>query len=173
MIKPLLSALCGLLLLSACVKHTEEGQICTPIEPFSGRLLVMSTTKRFQVDIDWKGVEQKGELRLTHVSSGRIVDVLWEHESMFWHDNENADWSPLTEVELNDMGVILPPWILAKIFLGEMPNTMSTKNQLTWKGSWVHKKTNVELTVRWASDRKRVELVDIKHGRKVVVIINE
>jgi len=170
--KLLVSALCGLVLLSACVKHATVEQSLSPIEKFSGRLLVVSTAKRFQVEIDWLGQVQKGELRLTHAASGRIVDVTWEHESMLWRDNEHMGWSPLSENELSDMGVILPPWMLAKIFLGEMPSTMITKDQRTWRGTWLYNKSKLDLSIRWASDRKRVELTDLKHGKKAVVIIN-
>jgi len=172
-IKSLLSALCGLMLLGACAKHNIEHQSFVPVDTFSGRLLVMATTKRFQVDIDWQGDEQKGALRLTHASSGRIVDVLWEHETMFWRDNKHVGWRPLTEKELEEKGVLLPPWVLARIFMNDMPSSMETKDKLAWKGSWIYKETTLDLSIRWASDRKRVELKDLKHGKKLVVIINE
>ena len=173
MIKTILVALLGLLMLGACAKHVIEDRGSVPIEAFSGRLLVMATAKRFQVDIDWQGKEDNGSLRLTHASSGRIVDVIWENRSMLWRDNLNHNWQPLTEQALSEMGVILPPWVLAKVFLGDLPNSMKTKDNFTWKGNWFYGGNKLDLKIRWSSDRKRVELVDMKHAKKAVVIIDE
>lgn len=130
----------------------------------------MDPKHRFQVEMDWQANEEKGELRLTHALSGRVVHVIWQGEKMFWRDNEQIlAWQPLSTAALREMGVILPPWTLAKVFLGDYPQTMHTKDGRLWKGRW----DTVELEIRWASEQQRVVLVDFKHGKRAVVIFDE
>jgi hypothetical protein len=158
-----------LLTLAACAKH-DAGQLSfLPITTFSGRLLVIDQKHRFQVEIDWQAEEKQGKLRLTHALSGRVVHVTWQDEKMFWHDNaQNISWEPLSRQALLDMGVILPPWVLAKVFLGDYPSTMHSKDNRLWKGRW----GSNELKIKWASEQQRVELVDFKQGKRAVVIFN-
>ncbi len=158
------------LLLSGCVKHEVAESGFKPRSEFSGRLLLMSKAQRFQTEIDWKSAAEQGALRLTHAASGRIVDVQWQHKKMLWRDNaEQTAWQQLSEEGLLQMGMILPPWTLSRIFLGQMPVTMRTTDLRSWKGSW----GAFDLSVRWASEQQRVELVDIKNARRAVVIFNE
>ncbi|MCF6207951.1 MAG: hypothetical protein L3J61_00995 [Ghiorsea sp.] len=157
-------------LVAGCVKHVDMPQDFTPISTFSGRLLVVSPGKRFQVEVDWQGSAEKGQLRLTHGLSGRIVDVAWQGQQMRWRDHsQSQQWYDLSEKELLDMGVLLPPWTLAKVFAGDMPKAMHTKDNRTWQGVW----DGVSLKVKWASRQQRVEITDMKHGRRAVVIFNE
>ncbi len=159
-----------LLILTACAKHHTAPVNFIPKTTFSGRLLVMDPKHRFQVEIDWQTNKKKGELRLTHALSGRVVHVTWQGKKMFWRDNEAMlAWQPLSEARLREMGVILPPWTLAKVFQGDYPQSMHSKDGRLWKGHW----GAVELEIRWASEQQRVALVDFKRGNRAVVIFDE
>ncbi len=154
----------------SCTKHDDMKSGFEPIQTFSGRLLVLDPKHRFQVELDWLANEEKGMLRLTHALSGRVVFVRWQGKEMFLRDNDiRLNWQILPESELKKMGVLLPPWQLARIFLGQYPDTMITKNHLEWKGEWNHHK----LKVKWSNHYKRVEVTDYKRGSRAVVIIND
>jgi len=160
----------ALLLFASCAKHDSAGNSFEPITSFSGRILVFDVKQRFQLELDWMASEERGHLRLTHALSGRVMFVQWKGQKMFWRDNHQAlNWQPLTTKELTDMGVILPPWTLAKVFLGQYPASMKTKNDLLWKGKW----DDSQLQIKWSKSYKRVELTDFKAGRKAVVIIHD
>jgi|GEM_PF-6614539 len=155
--------------LSFCVKHEMVAKF-EPKQDFSGRLLVMDQKHRFQLDMDWAGDAKQGNVRLTHGLSGRIVDVRWMNETMRWRDNQQSlSWQMLTVDELLDMGVIFPPWVMAKIFAGDLPATMMSKDQRTWQG----KLAEHELKIIWASAQQKVELVDLKRGKKAGVMFDE
>ncbi|PCI02041.1 MAG: hypothetical protein COB79_03075 [Zetaproteobacteria bacterium] len=157
------------LLTVSCVKH-EAAPTFEPITTFSGRLLVMDTKHRFQVELDWMANEKQGNLRITHALSGRVVFVQWKNKVMFWRDNDKTvAWESLSKQELKDMGVILPPWTLARIFLGQYPKTMQTKDEQLWKGTW----DDARLQIKWSDTFRRVEITDFKQGKRAIVIIHE
>jgi hypothetical protein len=158
------------LLATSCAKHSDTQQKFEPITTFSGRLLVISPEKRFQVDVDWQGTSEKGKLRLTHGLSGRVVDVVWLGHSMRWRDSsQTQQWRDLPEKGLLDMGVLLPPWTLAKVFVRNMPRSMKAKGNNVWQGVW----DAVPLKIKWLGGQRRVEISDMKHGRRAVVIFHE
>jgi len=163
--------LCVLVLFGGCVKHDVVVAELRPIAEFSGRLLVINQAHRYQLEIDWRADEKQGQLRLTHGLTGQVVDVSWQEETMLWRNSTtHTAWQPLSAEELKRYGIIFPPWILRRIFLGEMPDTMKTKDGRLWKGMWDEE---THLTVRWSATQQRVEMIDMKHGRKAVVIFNE
>jgi hypothetical protein len=163
------------LLFTACAPHVSPEQatlrpVFTPIHAFSGRLLVISPKKKFQVEIDWEATENKGELRLTHGLSGRIVEVIWQNEAMLWRDTSVQEaWQTLQEQDLAEMGILLPPWDLAKVFTGDMPASMKQVKPLYWQGQW----DEADLKVKWSETQQRLELMDLKRGQKAVVIFDE
>ena len=158
------------LLMASCVKHSDVPQKFEPITTFSGRLLVISPEKRFQVDVDWQGTSEKGQLRLTHGLSGRVVDVAWLGHSMRWRDSsQTQQWRYLPKESLLDMGILLPPWTLAKVFSRNMPPSMKAKGNGVWQGIW----DTVSLKIKWFGGQRRVEITDMKHGRRAVVIFHE
>lgn len=159
----------GVLLLGLvnCAKHEVMQAQLKPIHSFSGRILVMDISHRFQLELDWNGDEKQGELKLTHGLSGRIVNVQWLGQNILWHDNESAlAWQPLSAEALSDMGVILPPWALARIFLADLPVSMHSKDGSTWQGLM----DGQALKIVWGDQQQRVSISDTRKGRKVVVI---
>ncbi len=163
-----LAGLLLLFMLASCAKHESLNAAYAPITTFSGRLLVIAPKHRFQVEIDWQANQEKGQLRLTHALSGRVVFVQWQNHKMVWHDNsQQLSWQPLSEQALKDMGIILPPWRLAKVFLGQMPSSMQSKDKQVWKGTW----SGIPMQIKWSNSYKRLELLDYKHGQRAVVII--
>lgn len=158
------------LLFSSCVKHEDKGLIFKEIHDFSGRLLVMTQTKRVQAELDWQGDASKGVLRITHGASGRIIDVKWQDQKMIWRDSsESPLWGELSQEGLYKLGIILMPWDLARVFRGDLPPSMLTKDQRTWKGHW----DSSELQIRWSSEQKKVDLMDMKKGQRIVVFFND
>ncbi|MDX8384474.1 MAG: hypothetical protein R8M45_10360, partial [Ghiorsea sp.] len=102
-----------LLLLGGCASQFSGQQeaVFEPFTSFSGRLLVMNPKHRLQFEVDWQGDEQQGDLRITHAVSGRIIYVKWQDEAMLMLDaQQSLVWHALSEVELLDIGVMLPPW---------------------------------------------------------------
>lgn len=161
---------CLLAVVSSCAKHETNQAGYEPIKSFSGRLLVLDPKHRFQVELDWLASEERGLLRLTHALSGRVVFVHWQGQNMYWRDNDKMlNWQGMSVAQLHEMGVLLPPWTLAKIFLGQYPDTMHSKDERLWKGEWDGHK----LQIKWINHYKRVEITDFKRGRKAVVIIND
>ncbi|MDQ6988413.1 MAG: hypothetical protein Q9M19_00925 [Mariprofundaceae bacterium] len=156
-----------LLLAAGCVKH-DEAIVFKPISSFSGRLLVMSQAHRFQMEVDWQGDRQQGGMRLTHAATGRIVDVSWLDGTMLWRDNrEEPVWRALSQAQLLDMGMLLPPWALARILSGDYPEAMQTKGQRTWQGLWSE---DVRLKIRWSQTWDRLEITDMRYGKRLVVV---
>jgi len=164
--------LLGLFLLcssTSCVKHDSTKQPFQAIASFSGRLLVMNQAHRFQLEIDWLGNHEQGSLRLTHGSTGRIIDVTWRDQTMLWRNRQQTlIFQPLSPQAMWEMGIVLPPWQLAHVFAGKYPASMHSKDQRTWQGSW--DKSN--LKVVWATNQKRVSIMDMQQGRQVIIIFN-
>jgi len=157
------------LVVSGCAKHDAVMPEFTPVMQFSGRVLVMTNAKRFQLELDWQADAYGGSMRLTHGMSGRVIDVVWRGKQMRWRDNhQDGHWRALTEEALKDMGIPMPPWQMAKVFQGTLPDTMTTKDYRTWQGRWL----GVPLRIRWADQQQRVELLDMKQGWRVVVIFS-
>jgi len=163
--------LCVLVLCGACVKHDVPIAELKPIAEFTGRLLVINQAHRYQMEIDWQADDKQGKLRLTHALTGQVVDVAWQEKTMLWRNSAtHTTWQPLSVKQLKRYGIIFPPWVLRRIFLGEMPDTMKTKDGRLWQGMW---SDDIHLMVRWSATQQRVEMVDMKHGRKAVVIFDE
>ncbi len=154
--------------MSGCIKHAELPDF-QPVTDFSGRILVMTTTKRFQLEVDWHADLRAGNMRLTHAASGRVIDVAWQDERMRIRDNQQGGrWRDLPVQALKDMGILLPPWQMARVFLGKLPDSMTSKDNRTWQGLW----HGSLLKIRWGQTQQRVELMDMRQGWRAVVIFS-
>jgi len=130
----------------------------------------MNPAHRWQFEVDWQGDEAQGDLRITHGLSGRVVYVKWVQQSMTMLDSsQSALWRPLSQASLLEMGVMLPPWTLARVFLGDLPSTMHSQDKHTWQGSWGEAK----LRLRWSNSFHKLELLEMKHGRRLVLLFDE
>jgi len=159
-------------LMSACatIKPHETSSSIGPYQSFTGRLIVIEPNRRWQVIIHWNGQPERGEVRLTHAASNRIVILSWEGEEMRMSDNQNPTrgWHHIDSNQLNAMGIILPPQQLAMIFSGEIPRSLKQKEPNLWRG----KIGNALIRLKWIEQRKRLEITDITHGREAILMIN-
>jgi len=158
-------------LMSACAttgQHAAEAVI-SPYTTFSGRLIVIEPARRWQVIVDWNGTPEQGVVRLTHAASNRIVKLSWHHDTTLMLDNRNPDkeWTSITDREMADNGIILPPQKLALILAGKLPETLTRKGSDEWEG----KINGIFLRLKWLDEKHRLELLDITHGRKAILII--
>jgi len=159
------------LLLAGCVtsRQLQEQSTIGPFTQFSGRLIIIDSAHRWQVLIDWNGTPESGSARLTHGASNRIVNIQWRQDRIRLQDNLDParQWRNVSADELQKQGIILPPAAIARILSGDMPASLSSKHQNEWEGAI----GDTSVRIRWFPDSKRLELTDVSHGRKAILII--
>lgn len=139
-----------------------------PYHQFSGRLLVMEPNRRWQVSIDWRSPSaESGRLRLTHAATGTVVELIWQDRHMLLRDSGHPEYRPVTLTELQDHGIVIPPWTLAAILLGRMPADF----QATSPSAWEAHMDGALIRLQWNPDRRRLVLTDVTHGRQATLII--
>jgi len=170
-----LPASVGLLLLAALISscatvmpHRGVSSI-GPYQSFTGRLIVIEPTRRWQVIIHWDGQPDRGQVRLTHAASNRIIQVSWDGKEIRMRDNRNPvdGWKIIDHSHLQSMGIILPPQQLAMILNGSIPPSLKEKKPNLWKG----KMNDTLLLLKWTEERRRLEITDIEHGREAILVI--
>ena len=171
------SILClvAILLMGACtstsqLRHNAE---VTPISigpypSFSGRLIVIEPSKRWQVLIKWKAERpEHGWLRITHAATGTVVELRWQGQLMHIRDNQEPGWRSIGPEALSAHGIVIPPQDLAAILLGQMPDRFKQKNEQTWES----RKSDGLIRLRWQQQSNKLTMTDIKHGRRATLII--
>jgi len=138
-----LTGLClaGILLLAGCAGTTphladKPARAVTigPYPAFSGRLIVIETTKRWQVLLNWQAQDpQRGQMRITHAATGTVVELRWQGRVMQVRDNRQPDWREIGMEQLSDQGIVIAPQELASILLGHMPAHFKQKNEHSWE----------------------------------------
>jgi len=165
----------GLLLsftLTACATvnehHALKSQLDAPvITAFQGSLLVFSPKHRFQVLIEWSADVNQGHARLTHPASGRVVELRWQGEVLSMRENQASGrlWKHIKLEQLYDMGIVLPPWVLAKVLHRQIPPSLHPQGHDVWQG----KMNDSVIQLRWQNDYHRLTMTDITHGRKAIL----
>jgi len=139
-----------------------------PYPSFSGRLIVIEPTKRWQVLLKWQaGNPGHGWLRITHAATGTVVELRWQGSTMQIRDNQQPSWRQIEPEALSEHGIIIPPHELAAILLGKMPAHFKQKSEQIWESL----KSGHLIRLRWQQDKKRLTITDMKHGRKAVLNI--
>jgi len=139
-----------------------------PYPTFSGRLIVINPSRRWQVEIDWQSYEsESGKLRLNHAFSSTIVDFRWSNRHMEVRDNTTPYWRDIQPEELAEHGIVLPPSQLASILLGKMPAHFHQKKNNTWES----KQSGSLIRLHWQAERQMLTISDIQHGRVAKLII--
>lgn len=162
------------LFLTACATvqtdHKSDVQKKVNITSFQGRLLVFSPKHRFQVLIQWQANLSQGYARLTHPASGRVVEIRWYGKQLSMRDNQTdtPTWRPIDDKQWQKMGIVLPPWTLAKVLHHQMPRALHSKDGEIWKG----KINGGVIQLHWQNDYHLLTMVDITHGRKAILRIN-
>ncbi|RMG90889.1 MAG: hypothetical protein D6703_06680 [Zetaproteobacteria bacterium] len=161
-----------LLLISGCV-HAPHKQVTGGIGPYSsvhGRLAVIMPGKRWQVMLDWFAERpERGSLRLVHGASGRIIEVRWEQPKVYLRDSSAPHWQTVGLAELERQGILLPPWELASILLGHMPDDFHAQAHLQWDA----RRKGALLRIQWEPERGRLSLTDITHGRSIILFLQD
>jgi len=142
-----------------------------PYPDFSGRLIVMQPTRRWQVQIDWKApTPSEGWLRLTHAASGRIIELTWHGSDLRLNDNRDPLHPDriVSEGMLADYGIVLPPRVLAAILLDRMPPQFHPDGPDRWQA---HSHGDV-IRVDWNAAARRLTLTDLAHGNRAMLLIN-
>ncbi len=160
-----------ILLISACatIERHESVSSIGPYRNFTGRLIVIEPTRRWQAMIHWDAQPDRGQVRLTHAASNRIVLVSWEGERIRMTDNQSptGSWKYIDNSQLQSMGIILPPQQLAMILGGRIPHALKEQKTNLWRG----KIDGALILLKWIDTRKRLEITDMTHGRKAILII--
>lgn len=168
---PALLAVIIALLFTGCATTGKQPPAAEigPYTAFAGRLIVIDAARRWQVMVDWNGTPEQGALRLTHAASNRIIRIRWHYDDIQMLDNldRTQSWRSISVPELYSHGVILPPQQLSRILMGEIPGTLTRKNLGEWEG----RLNGTFIRIRWLSGNQRLELTDITHGRKAILMI--
>ena len=158
-------------LISACatIEKHEAASSIGPYKNFTGRLIVIEPARRWQATIHWNGEPDKGQVRLIHAASNRIILLSWEGERMQMADNQSPveGWELIDNRQLQSMGIILPPQQLAMILSGRIPHTLKEQQPDLWRG----KIDGTLVLLKWIDALKRLEITDITHGRKATLLI--
>ncbi len=171
------SILCvvAILLLGACTSTSQqrhEAELAAvsigPYPSFSGRLIVIEPSKRWQVLIKWKAERpEHGWLRITHAATGTVVELRWQGQVMHIRDNQEPVWRSIGPEELSGHGIVIPPQDLAAILLGEMPGHFKQKDEQTWES----RKSGGLIRLRWQQQVNKLTMTDMKRGRRATLII--
>lgn len=154
----------------SCVttQKTDQTAGIGPYHHFSGRLLVIQPANRWQAELDWRGDANAGQARLTHAASSRIIEIQWLGETMQLRDNQqHPAWQLVDEQRLYQQGIIMLPQQLADILNGNMPASLHKRGSNHWEGMV----RNSHLKLIWKPDQQRMEITDITHGNRLILII--
>lgn len=163
----------AMLTLASCATPSGKGtkehpSSIGPFPQFTGRLIVIEPTRRWQVLVNWQADSRRqGWLRLTHAATGRVVELKWLHQRMLVRDDSHPEWQEVSRQALAEEGIVIPPQQLAAILLGTMPPHFRRKNGTTWEG----KQNGGLIRLEWKAEQKRLSMTDMTHGRTATLLI--
>lgn len=160
-----------MLLIGGCAVTKQPAETSIgPYTKFSGRLLVIDASRRWQVLIDWDGTPEQGRVRLLHGASNRIVNIEWADHSIRFQDNLALQhgWRLISPQQLQELGIILPPQQIALILTGNLPPSFARRGDGEWEGNF----NATHLRIQWFPESRRLELTDVTHGRKAILTID-
>jgi len=161
------------LLTASCAKQIDKGSSADsvsigPYTEFSGRLIVIEPKRRWQVTVNWKAATpQQGWLRLTHASTGRVVEFRWLQNDMEVRDNKSGYWKQINQQQLSNQGIVLPPQMLASVLLAEMPAHFIEKKPSVWESN----ASGSLIRLEWSAEKQRLIMTDMLHGHRATLII--
>ncbi len=162
-----------MLLLASCattrspMSMTGEGQI-GPFTTFHGRMIVMTPSRRWQVSIQWQTEDaRRGYLRLLHPSTGFVLEARWKRPQVELRDSKYPQWRNVSIAEMQQQGILLPPWEMAAILQGDIPASF----HVIGAGRWQRHVDDTLLRLQWQAGQQRLTLTDITHGRRIILVI--
>jgi len=159
-----------LLLFTACATLPEQAGApgIGPYSAVSGRLLVMEPARRWQVMLDWKADSpSSGQARLTHAASGTVVELRWQGNDIRLRDSNAPDWRRVSPAQLAEHGIVISPYTLSRFLAGRIPSGF----RKTGSNAWESRQDGAPLRVSWKPGEQRLEISDIRHGRRAILII--
>ncbi len=139
-----------------------------PYPSFSGRLIVIEPTRRWQVLINWKADQpDHGWLRISHAVTGTVVELRWQGKAMQIRDNREPAWKALGLEQLSVHGIVIPPQMLAAILLGHIPEYFKQTGEQRWES----RQSGSLIRLRWQPRVHKLTMTDMKRGRKAMLII--
>jgi len=160
-----------ILILAGCatdhrVRVAEQVSI-GPYPAFTGRLIVIEPTKRWQVLLTWRAsTPDHGWLRITHAATNTVIELRWQGGTMELRDNRQPAWHPVGRARLSEHGIVIAPQELAAILLGQMPAHFHKISDNRWESS-----SGAPIRLQWMQQSHKLIMSDIKHGRKATLII--
>jgi len=160
-----------LAMLPACAgKHVPALQSAIgPFATFEGRLLAITPAQRWQASLSWRAPQvERGALRLVHAASGFVLEAKWDKPRLWLRDSHHAAWRSVSPSELKRHGLLLPPWTMAALLQGELPAGFRRRDGNIWQGHL----DGALVRIVWQAAQRRLELTDITHGRRLVLLID-
>lgn len=139
-----------------------------PWHRITARIAVVDQARAWQAMLDWQAdTPETGRLRITHAASGMIVELRWQDAVIRLRDNRNPEWRRVTMRELTARGILLHPRELAALLLARPPAIFQRRDDRTW----LLERHGSRIRIHWDSQRNRLELTDLSHGRRAILII--
>ncbi|ATX81371.1 Outer membrane lipoprotein LolB [Mariprofundus ferrinatatus] len=159
----------GMALTAGCAKQPpQQSTTIGPYSNFSGRLIVMEPTRRWQVVIQWRAERaDRGDVRLTHAATGTVVEFRWAGRQMQVRDSNDHFWRAISADQLGSHGIVMPPQQLALILLGKMPSHFTEAKPDLWES----RNSGHAIRLQWYAESKKLVMTDIKQGRQATLII--
>ena len=132
--------------------------------------MVMEPKHVWQAMLNWQAKQPSGgKIRIVHAISGRIVELVWQHNEMWLRDNqaESPKWRLISKEELAPHGIVISPQELSEFLSGRIPSGFQSKGP----NRWIINRNNSHVRVEWDAQKRRLIFSDIKHGRKATLII--
>jgi len=152
----------------ATLPETAEAPGIGPYHTIHARLLVIEPARRWQVMLDWQAESAaKGQARLVHAASNNVIELRWQQDDIELRDNHSPQWRKVGIDQLAEQGIVVSPYILSQFLAGRVPPGFRSKKANHWESN----KGGNLVRVIWSAASKRLELSDIKHGRRATLII--
>jgi hypothetical protein len=157
-----------LLALAGCATAPPAPSSLGPWHAIRARIAVVESSRAWQAMLDWRADSpEAGAMRLTHAASGTVVELQWHHEAMRLRDNRNPEWRTVPMRELAARGILIHPRELAALLLGQTPRSFRPDGADTWR----LQRHGARIRVRWDAAHARLEMADLSHGRRAILII--
>jgi len=166
----LFSGLAALLFLTSCASlpAPEQAAGIGPYTSVHARLLVIEPSKRWQVLLDWHADSPtSGHARMSHAASNTVVELRWRHDDIELRDNKAPAWRKLSTAQLAEQGIVVSPYTLSRFLAGRVPAGFKQREPNLWES----RRTASIIRVQWHAQARRLELSDIKHGKRATLII--
>jgi len=163
----------AVLILAGCASNHRATSVAEqasigPYPAFTGRLIVMEPTKRWQVLLTWRAsTPDRGWLRITHAATNTVIEMRWRGDTMELRDNRQPAWQPVGRAKLAEHGIVIAPRELATFLLGQVPaqfHNISTNR-------WESRRDGAPIRLQWMPQSRKLTMSDLKHGRRAILII--